>query len=85
MFHSPMLSQQNITDPKKIANGSQHTSKFLLTGRRRPDMHNLIPKLKGVLNSLYKFNGSVIGLPSLHLAVAGRVGRSLRRRRALPT
>ena len=53
MFHSPTFSQIYIAYPKKVADGSKNGSKFSASGRGRPDMHNIIPKLKSFLNQLY--------------------------------
>jgi hypothetical protein len=48
-----MFSQIYIAYPKKVADGSKHGGKFPARRRGRPDMHNIIPKLKSFLNQLY--------------------------------
>jgi hypothetical protein len=48
-----MFSQIYVAYPKKIADGAKHDCKFSARGRGRPDVHNIIPKLKSFLDQLY--------------------------------
>jgi hypothetical protein len=78
--HGTALFEFGSTDPNAGRNiRAEAAAKFFPTGRQRPDMHNLVPELKGFHDLTYDFGGNLILPPSGHLALTGKVGRKSRR------
>src|ERR1700751_4341985 len=87
MFDCPMLPQKYIANPKKVADGSQHCCNFFPTGRERPDVHSLVPELKGFYDLTYNFRRQLdftaVRPPCLNRQNRQKIAQDLSHRRGL--